>query len=653
MEDIEFDNKTPFIVDAANVGSIMGIDKTTGLVGNVAFNLIVEESRKDLVVNGIDLDPGDYLPGSSLPTFPAGYKRRIADVKPGTYYWNDGTTVHSFILPLENKGVLFFDGEKNPVRWTLTIQPLPKNTVASNVIEGGTDATSQDAVYKFVEPINDKIGSILPVVTTNVTNPLKTGLFKNPGGLDEGWTNWKAIIDRPKNGAKFLHYKGNVPLLSGGFDTVYGRLPDNTLIVIIPGGTGSLLDTTTPIPDDVKEIIANFRATTGDIQLLEFIKDSELIPQDRVDGLNDLGGKINSVILDDFKIIEDITSPLAFGVMGDDGIVNTGFTNWRNNGKKNTNGAKYVRYRGTAPNYTSTSKYPYLLGWEDGATVPVNLASTATSKYIDEIIPIDSKYSKVTGNFRAIAGDKQILEIVEETTVLDGSRLNRLPKIKVLGRKNYCGTSKTYMDGKVRNGSIVKGYQTWIRDAVEFSLGERNYGLSGHSWAGNPENSNTIVDKMGTWDHAEIWSAEGPTNDYKLNAQVGLPSDFINNTGRNTLYGALRIYVEKVYSLSPSALNIFFIDCQRNNDSWTDNSVTPPVIRKYDGFTPNKAGFTLENYNDAFRWVARRIGAILVDAHNESRINQYNLGYYTVDGLHENDEGYKIEADLYVNRVYK
>lgn len=202
---------------------------------------------------------------------------------------------------------------------------------------------------------------------------------------------------------------------------------------------------------------------------------------------------------------------------------------------------------------------------------------------------------------------------------------------------NACGTSITFYDGTIyangpQAGQITKGYQSWVQDYVSFPDGVRNYGLGGHSWAVQSElPDNVITNKMGTWQAAKYWSAEGATNDFKLNVVIGIESDFINNTGNGTLYGAMRVFVDKVYSLQSDSVIIFITDPHRNNDGYTSYSV-------------NSQGNTLEDYHDVFRWVANRLGAPLCDTFRRGGVNDYNLSSMTRDGLHPIDVGYRVMA---------
>ena len=211
-----------------------------------------------------------------------------------------------------------------------------------------------------------------------------------------------------------------------------------------------------------------------------------------------------------------------------------------------------------------------------------------------------------------------------------------IPKIKKVlnGIWNACGTSITFYDGTIyadgqQAGQITKGYQTWVQEEVSFTGGVRNYGLGGHSWANNTTNSNTIVNKMTTWLAAKYWSAEGATNDFKLNTVIGAESDYLNNTGAGTLYGAMRLFVDRVYALGSDSVIIFITDPHRNNDSYTSYSV-------------NTIGNALENYHDVFRWVANRTGSPLCDTFRRGGINDSNLSQMTRDGLHPIDEGYRL-----------
>lgn len=59
-ETVKFDNETPMVMEAAKVRSVMGIDSETGLVGNVAFDLFVNEAGKR-VGDAVKI-VGDVLP---------------------------------------------------------------------------------------------------------------------------------------------------------------------------------------------------------------------------------------------------------------------------------------------------------------------------------------------------------------------------------------------------------------------------------------------------------------------------------------------------------------------------------------------------------------------------------------------------------------
>lgn len=258
-------------------------------------------------------------------------------------------------------------------------------------------------------------------------------------------------------------------------------------------------------------------------------------------------------------------------------------------------------------------------------TIPAGVARMGIHTY--NAAPYPSDGVSVTRPSREVGKINRWL--LPATNGVDGRK-------KLAGPWNACGTSLTFYDGTVyasgpQQGETTRGYQTWVQDNVTFSDGVRNYGLGGHSWAINPANANTIVLKMGGWQAAKWWTAEGPSNDFKLNVVIGVPNDYINNTGAGTLYGAMRIFVDKVYSLQADSVIIFITDPHRDNDGYTS-------------YSTNTLGNTLEDYNDVFRWVSDRVSAPLCDTFRNSGINDYNLMQYTRDGLHPIDSGYRLMA---------
>ncbi|WP_286894947.1 MULTISPECIES: hypothetical protein [Sphingobacterium] len=106
---VRYDNETPPILDAAKIGSIMGVDSETGEVGNVDFALIVNEAGKKI---------GDAvkITGNTLPKL--GAANKYVEVYGGA---NGRTLVYGddqFVLQKDSVVKLFWDGTNET--WEIT-----------------------------------------------------------------------------------------------------------------------------------------------------------------------------------------------------------------------------------------------------------------------------------------------------------------------------------------------------------------------------------------------------------------------------------------------------------------------------------------------------------------------------------------------------
>ena len=193
------------------------------------------------------------------------------------------------------------------------------------------------------------------------------------------------------------------------------------------------------------------------------------------------------------------------------------------------------------------------------------------------------------------------------------------------------GTSITYNDEK------MKGYQSNVMDAFIFK-NYSNLGYSGYSLGkSSKDDMSYILNPLKTksWGKFDIYSLESITNDFKKNLPLGTESDFKDNTGVETYYGALRIFKDKINSLNPNAIIICANGITRNNDNYSSTSI-------------NKAGQTLIDYNEALENIAVKNNWIFIDQFRYSGITNNNLNLTTADGLHPNELGYALISDIWI-----
>lgn len=185
------------------------------------------------------------------------------------------------------------------------------------------------------------------------------------------------------------------------------------------------------------------------------------------------------------------------------------------------------------------------------------------------------------------------------------------------------------------------GYQTLIQRVLEFDSATRlgpNGGYSGYSLGGTSASDSKSV----AWVAAQsnngwtkvpnaIWTVDFITNDFKRNIPLGTLTDYKNNTGITTFYGAMRQLYEKIKYFSGTDVIIVFSNAlPRNNSNYTSTS-------------KNTVGCTLADYELAMLTVAAlNQNWHFVDQNRLSGITDANLPAVTADGLHLNNMGYTM-----------
>lgn len=199
----------------------------------------------------------------------------------------------------------------------------------------------------------------------------------------------------------------------------------------------------------------------------------------------------------------------------------------------------------------------------------------------------------------------------------------------------WCGDSITRYG---LDQSYGKGFQLIIQESVKFNT-STTYATGGYTLA-NLNASST------NWVSHTIFSLLIGINDHRTAVPLGVLTDFDNNTNNGTFYAELRKYVDKVYSLNTKAMIILCTPPQVNTFPFT--STNPR-----NSFTKNSLNFDLNDYADAIRTVAKKYSFPFADLFNDANQNILNIQQLTVDGVHQNSEGYRKLANIIMNAVNK
>jgi lysophospholipase L1-like esterase len=241
------------------------------------------------------------------------------------------------------------------------------------------------------------------------------------------------------------------------------------------------------------------------------------------------------------------------------------------------------------------------------------------------------------------------------------------------------GDSITYLnDHQNETGNrVTKGYMTRVVEKLP-NLQFTNQGHNGWTACRIADS----VERLG-FTKADIYTVFLGTNDWWQGKRVGVFSDYEQNSGSATVFGAFRIIINKIRALNPGAKIILITPMQRADFVYINN-----MKNNAWGSYKEKNGQLLSQVAEAISRIAKYEHVELVDLYNEKGMGLPNLVKFkrlknpgtnsyrnypypdfmdipfnpetdeypypleaidvTYDGLHPSDKGYTIIADKLV-----
>ena len=192
-----------------------------------------------------------------------------------------------------------------------------------------------------------------------------------------------------------------------------------------------------------------------------------------------------------------------------------------------------------------------------------------------------------------------------------------------------------YSENKVYGVNYINFVQSKTGCKVCLKEDGNNYGMSAHSLTDHNWSLWSRKD-LDSWDsiEADIITLFAGTNDYYYSAPLGTLTDYINNTGISTFYGALKIYID-------------YFKTKNNIDHGLKIVLITPIQRfnDYSRDVENELGLKLIDYVNAIKNVGAYESITVVDLYNCGGIGANNAADVLRDGLHPNKIGYELIAD--------
>ena len=175
----------------------------------------------------------------------------------------------------------------------------------------------------------------------------------------------------------------------------------------------------------------------------------------------------------------------------------------------------------------------------------------------------------------------------------------------------------TDLQGRSIGEVTVEGYVTAIER--RYGLVATNYGKGGHTLVGDYV---TLAAK----DYSDVALV---TIAYGVNdARTGVPLGTVNSTDTTTFAGAMNQLLRKIYTDNPECRVLVLSPMQRL--TVTDFGIA----------TPNANGNYLIDFVNMCKAIAEKRSTAFLDQYRCTGINQTNLYYYTVEGVHPVNQGF-------------
>ena len=361
-------------------------------------------------------------------------------------------------------------------------------------------------------------------------------------------------------------------------------------------------------------------------------------------GFNGGGTAPTESVLEEISATQDVT----FFLTAENSYINNlgnvvASANWRTSEFINVNESVEYRYFGrtniggaayAVAGYNSSNVFvSFLLSNNvNGAsgvdfTIPVGIAKIRICSYFDTTLDLIKLEPKI-----AVKQEYIDVDYINSIVIHPEVNVGKEPISKTWAS---VGTSITSNN----DSPSLKGYQENVLTVFQLN-GFTNYGYSGKSLAGTSiSDTSCIMNNSTNWVSHDIFTMESITNDFKRNIPIGTLTDYTNNTGITTYYGALRVFKDKIQSLNNNAIIVVANALKRNNGGYTSTSA-------------NTQGHTLLDYEIALLTVAQLNNWRFIDQFRESGITDENLFATTTDGLHPNNFGYSILSKIWVREFF-
>ena len=173
------------------------------------------------------------------------------------------------------------------------------------------------------------------------------------------------------------------------------------------------------------------------------------------------------------------------------------------------------------------------------------------------------------------------------------------------------GDSITYLNDHTDETGhrVTRGYLSDVTDRLPYI----RYSNQGHNgWT--TQNFARSIDKLNI-PVGDVYTVFLGTNDWWHSHRIGSWADYEGNTGDSTIYGCMRVIIDKIHSLNNTAPIILMTPTPRGDFVYINN----PKNNAY-GSYKSKDGQTLEQVAAAISDIGRHDGLAVLDLYHDTRL---------------------------------